>query len=263
MLIWECVKLRHNRAMNAEAIASLTTAAGTLVLAVATYGATSSANRASRIAERSLLAALRPVLMNAQLGDPRQKVGFSDQHWTHFEGPGAVMEQGDNVIYLAFGLRNFGSGIGILQAWHPIPERVLGGPHGPLGHFRPQSRSLYIPSGGIGFWQGALRDPSEPVYTQFAEAIKNRTAVTIELLYSDMNGGQLTVTRLAVMPGQQDYWLASVAQHWPVDDHFTGSTRFRPRQRHPATPAQPGQHNHNDPDPGSAFTAPLDDNITS
>ncbi len=250
--------------MNAEAIASLTTAAGTLVLAVATYGATSSANRASRIAERSLMAALKPVLMNAQLGDPRQKVGFSDQHWTHFEGPGAVFEQGDEAIYLAFGLRNFGSGIGILQAWHPIPDRVMGGvPHGPLEHFRPQSRSLYIPSGGLGFWQGALRDPTEPVYARFAEAIKNRTPVTVELLYSDMNGGQRTVTRLAILPGQQDHWLASVSQHWPVDDHFAASTRFRPRQRHPAAPAAPGEHNHDHADPGSILLNSLDQDITT
>jgi hypothetical protein len=251
--------------MNAEAIASLTTAAGTLILAVSTFGATKSANRASRVAERSLMAALRPVLMNAQLGDPRQKVGFSDQHWTHFEGPGAVFEQGDDTIYLAFGLRNFGSGIGILQAWHPIPERILSGaPHGPIEHFRPQSRSLYIPSGGLGFWQGALRDPSEPVYALFADAIKNRTAVTIELLYSDMNGGQLTVTRLAILPGQQDYWIATVAQHWPVDDHFSpNSARLRPRQHHPAAPAAPGQHNHDGSDPGATLDISAEENIAS
>ena len=248
--------------MNPTAIASLTTAAGTLVLAVATFGATKSANRASRIAERSLLAALRPVLMNAQLGDPKQKVGFSDQHWIHFEGPGAVFEQGDEAIYLAFGLRNFGSGIGVLQAWHPVPERVLGGvPHGPLEHFRPQSRSLYIPSGGLGFWQGALRDPCEPVYERFAEAIKNRTAVTVELLYSDMNGGQHTVTRLSILPGQEDHWYAAVGQHWPVDDHFAAtSARFRPGQRQAATPVAPGQHNHDDYDIGATM---VDENAPS
>ena len=49
--------------MNAETIASLTTAAGTLVLAVATYSSTQAATRASRIAEQALLAGLRPVLM--------------------------------------------------------------------------------------------------------------------------------------------------------------------------------------------------------
>jgi hypothetical protein len=206
--------------MNTEVIASLTTAAGTLVLAVATFSATRSANRASRIAERSLLATLRPVLMNAQLGDPMQKIGFADQHWTRVEGPGAAFEQGENAIYLAFSLRNFGSGLGILQAWHPIPERVLGDvPHAPVDQFRAQTRSLYVPPGGLGFWQGALRDPSDPIYDAFASALKNREPISIELLYSDMNGGQRTVTRLVVQPAQEDRWIASVGRHWTVDTH--------------------------------------------
>jgi hypothetical protein len=206
--------------MNAEAIASLTTAAGTLVLAIATFSATRSANRASRIAERSLLATLRPVLMNTQLGDPRQKIGFADQHWVHIEGPGAVIEQGGDAIYLAVGLRNFGSGIAIIQAWYPVADRLLGDtPHGPVEQFRPQTRSLYVPPGGIGFWQGALRDPSDPVYDGFAQAIKDREPVTIELLYSDMNGGQQTVTRMHIHPAQADHWLVSVSQHWTLSNH--------------------------------------------
>ena len=49
--------------MQAETIAALTTAAGTLVLAVATFAATRSANRSSRLAEAALLAGLRPVLV--------------------------------------------------------------------------------------------------------------------------------------------------------------------------------------------------------
>lgn len=206
--------------MNAEVIASLTTAAGTLVLAVATFSATRSANRASRIAERSLLATLRPVLMNAQLGDPMQKIGFVDQHWTRVEGHGAVFEQEEGAIYLAFGLRNVGSGLAILQAWNPIADRVLGDvPHGPVEQFRTQTRSLYVPPGGLGFWQGALRDATDPIYDDFAEALKNRNPVTIELLYSDMNGGQCTVTRLMVLPGHEDRWVAAVGKHWILDNH--------------------------------------------
>ena len=206
--------------MNAEVLASVTTAAGTLVLAVATFSATRSANRASRIAERSLLAALRPVLMSAQLGDPRQKVSFADDHWTHVEGPLAVFEQGDDVIYLVVGLRNYGSGLAIIQAWNPIPERRLGRmPHEDPAKFRSQTRALYIPPAGLGFWQGALRDPAEPAYQGFAEAIKNRTPVTVDVLYSDMNGGQCTITRVILNPGQEDRWYAAVSQHWQLDTH--------------------------------------------
>ncbi|HUC59861.1 MAG TPA: hypothetical protein VMA95_20845 [Streptosporangiaceae bacterium] len=205
--------------MNAEAIASLTTALGTLVLAVATFGATRSANRASRIAERSLLATLRPLLMTTQLGDPRQKVGFADDHWTHIEGVGATFEQGDDVIYLVVGLRNFGNGIGIITGWNPTPERIFSRAHEDPEKFRRQTRSLYIAPAGLGFWQGALRDPAEPVYEGFAQAIKNRTPVTVDILYTDMNGGQCTITRLIINPGQQDHWYAVVAQHWQLDNH--------------------------------------------
>jgi len=206
--------------VNAEVIASLTTAAGTLVLAVATFSATRSANRASRIAERSLLATLRPVLVNGQLGDPMQKIGFADQHWLKVEGVTAAFEKGDDAIYLAFGLRNVGSGLAILQAWNPIADRVLGDvPHGPVEQFRAQTRSLYVPSGGLGFWQGALRDPADPIYEAFAVALKDRASITIELLYTDMNGGQCTVTRLVVQPTQADHWIASVGRHWTLDNH--------------------------------------------
>ncbi len=222
--------------MSPELIASLTTAGGTLVLAVATFSATRSANRAARIAERSLLASLRPVLVHAQLGDPRQKIGFADDHWVHVDGPQAIFEVVAEVIYLAFGLRNVGSGIGIIQAWYPFPQRVLGAQqHRPIEEFRAQTRALYVPPGGLGFWQGALRDPEEPVYADFQKAASERQPVTIDLLYSDLNGGQRTVTRLSVLPSPTTTatatsgggdpparWIASIGNHWLIDDHAGG-----------------------------------------
>src|SRR5215468_3336606 len=133
--------------MSPETIAALITAAGTLVLAVATFNATRSANRAARIAERSLMASLRPVLVHAQLGDRRQKIGFADSHWVQVEGSHAVLEAVDDVVYLAFGVRNEGTGIGIIQAWYPLPQRVLGTElHHPIDEFRPQTRALYVPA---------------------------------------------------------------------------------------------------------------------
>jgi hypothetical protein len=220
----------------------MATAAGTLVLAVATFSATRSANRASRIAERSLLATLRPVLVHAQLGDPRQKIGFADQHWVHVDGPEAVFQFTNGVVYLAFGLRNVGSGIAILRAWYPTPGRELssGQQHRPVEEFRPLTRALYVPPGGLGFWQGALRDPSEQVYADFVQAASDSQPVTIDVLYADMNGGQRTVTRMSVLPVPQDdsaasggqrsgatgsappaqrgRWVASIGLHWLLDE---------------------------------------------
>ena len=59
-------------------ISALATAGGTLVLALATFASVRSANRAARVAERSLLLGLRPLLLPSKLDDPPQKVGFAD-----------------------------------------------------------------------------------------------------------------------------------------------------------------------------------------
>jgi hypothetical protein len=204
--------------VNAETLASLTTAAGTLILAVATFSATRSANRASRTAEQSLLAGLQPVLMNAQIGDPMQKVGFSDQHWVHLEGPGAALEHDEGNVYMAIALRNAGSGIGVLQGWYPRLGRVLADvDHAAPEDFRPQVRDLYVPPGTVGFWQGAFRDPDDPLHEQFCTAAKVRDPVTIELLYTDLHGGQRTITRFTVMPGREDKWVGMTSKHWLLD----------------------------------------------
>ena len=60
------------------AIASIATAAATLVLATATFAAVRSANRTARAAEQSLAAQLWPLLAPARPEDPEQKVMFQD-----------------------------------------------------------------------------------------------------------------------------------------------------------------------------------------
>jgi hypothetical protein len=204
--------------MNADVIASVTTAAGTLVLAVATFFSTRSANRASRVAERSMLAGLRPVLMHGRLDDPPQKVGFSDNHWVRLEGPGATLEVADDVVYLAIAVRNVGSGIAVLQGWWPTPRRILEvTTHEPLERFRLQSRDLYIPPNDVGFWQGAIRDQADPLYEPFAAAARNREPVMVDLLYTDMHAGQRTITRFSLIPARENGWIASVSRHWMLD----------------------------------------------
>jgi hypothetical protein len=205
--------------VNAEAIASLTTAAGTLILAIATFGATRSANRSSKIAERSLLIGIRPLLVSSDINDAEQKIGFSDQHWVHVSGGGAAVEVADGNVYLVISLRNVGPGIGVLQSWSAIPGRPLGVDqvHAPVEEFRRLTRDIYIPAGGLGMWQGALRDADEELHTQIAAAARDRTPVTIDILYTDMHGGQRTVSRLALTPVGDDRWMSAAGRHWMLD----------------------------------------------
>jgi hypothetical protein len=204
--------------MNTETLASLTTAAGTLVLAIATFSSTRSANNASRTAERALLAGLRPVLMHARLDDPRQKVGFIDEHWLHFEGAGGAIEVTDDAIYLAAAVRNVGTGIAILQGWHTSGDRTMSAPsHAALEEFTMLTRDIYIPAGDLGFWQGALRDPASLTFGQVADAVRTRRPITFDILYSDLHGSQQTITRLSLTPTTEDHWIGSVGRHWTVE----------------------------------------------
>jgi hypothetical protein len=48
-------------------------------------------------------------------------------------------------------------------------------------------------------------------------AIEERRRITIDLLYGDLEGGQRTVTRFAILPAGDDGWLAVVVRHWNLD----------------------------------------------
>jgi hypothetical protein len=200
-------------------ISSLATAGGTLVLAAATFSAVRSSNRSARVAERSLLAGLRPVLVPSRLEDPVQKVLFADVRWFRVAGGHGVVECHDDVVYMLMGLRNVGTGVAVLRAWQVRPGLVLssdGGPS-PLESFRPHTRDIYVPAGDTGFWQGAIRDPDDPEREAVLAAIASRESLTIELLYGDGEGGQRIISRFAVIPVGEDQWLVSVSKHWNLD----------------------------------------------
>jgi len=201
------------------AIASLATAGGTLVLAISTFASVRSANRAARVAEQSLLVGLRPVLAASRLEDPEQKITWGDEHWTRLPGGRAAVELTDKAIYLSMSLRNVGNGIAVLQAWDPVPTASsTADDHRPIDEFRRQQRDLFIPSNDISFWQGALREPEAAEFATFADLIRARERFTIDLLYSDHEGGQRAVTRFGIMPaGETDAWLCAVTKHWRID----------------------------------------------
>ncbi len=199
-------------------ISSLATAAGTLVLAVATFASVRSANRAARVAERSFEVGLRPLLMPSRLEDPGEKIMWGDGHWAHLEGGRATVETGDQVIYLAMPLRNAGNGIAVLQGWLAHPEMLRADiSPSPVDQFRRQSRDLYIPVGGVSFWQGALRNGDGDIYAQMLRSVELRQAFAVEVLYSDHEGGQRVISRFNITPRETDGWLCSVVRHWNLD----------------------------------------------
>jgi hypothetical protein len=243
-------------ALTWSTIASLATALGTLILAVATFSAVRSSNLMAKVAQEQLLVQLRPVLTTSRREDPILKVNFGDKKWVRIPGGGAVgeIDAGDGtvgsdtqVVYLAIALRNAGSGIAVLHGWRFYPDWHRDQEHAPLEEFERQNRDLYIPVGDVGFWQGAFRDPEDPRYDEAHKVIDAGEPWTVELLYGDHEGGQRAITRFtmlafrkpyqepdpaaqpdqaadpAAQPGQgaepirQTAWFATASRHWNVD----------------------------------------------
>jgi hypothetical protein len=208
------------------------TSVGTLVLAGATFAAVRSSNRSARIAERALLAGLRPLLTPSRPEDPDEQVQFADGRVFGVGGGRAMLCHERGAIYLAIPLRNVGAGIALLRGYHleaESAEIVARDPSGvarhrrgdrpPEGHrFAEQQRDLYIPTGNVGFWQAALRDANDQRYAQVSEAIQTAGRVTIDLLYTDHEGGQPTITRFVLLPDDDAHWRCDVTRHWSTVD---------------------------------------------
>jgi hypothetical protein len=199
-------------------VSALATAAGTLVLALATFAAVRSANRSARVAERALLVGLRPMLMPSRLQDSTQKVGYADSHWLSLPGGCGIAEASDDAVWLAISVRNVGTGIAVMHGWRFQPELVRSQGETPnLDEFTRLTRDLYIPIGEEGFWQGAFRDRSAPEFAVAKDVADNHKPFTVEILYGDVEGGQRIISRFAMTPRAEEGWIAVVSRHWYVD----------------------------------------------
>ncbi len=198
-------------------IASLSTAGGTLVLAVATFSSVRSSQRSARIAEQALQIGLRPVLAPTNTDDPTMTVSFGDGRIVSVRGGSGAVELDDDRFYFVIPLRNVGQGLAVLHAWRVTPRVEGAGADRPeLDSLRRQLRDLYIPPGGIGFWQGALRERDDEMRDGLDAAHAQGQVFLVDLLYGDFEGGQRSITRFSLFPSD-DGWLAGVARHWRVD----------------------------------------------
>ena len=210
-------------------VASLATAGGTLVLAVATFASIRSANRSARIAERAartaeraLLAEQRPLLTHSRLQDPKQVVQFADGELLTLCGGEATLEVSDDAIYMAVGLRNVGTGLGMLLGWYVQAGLQTSRVHPPPEEFTGQIRDIYLPPGDTGFWQGALRDPAAEIFTTVRGLIENKGILTVSVLYGNFDGGQRVISQFALRYEEQR-WLVSAGRHFQLDRPDPGS----------------------------------------
>jgi len=198
------------------AISSLANAGGTLALAVRTYLSVRSANQAARTAERSLLAGLRPLIVESLESDPIQRVNFMDQRGIVTPGGGAAVQVIEDRIYVVLSLRNVGPGIGVLYGGRLYAERRGFSTEPELDAFTMLSRDIYIPPGKIGFWQIAYRDNQDAGYDPMLQAIE-RGEFMADILYGDYEGGQRIVTRYVVLRDESGEWRESTVRHLQID----------------------------------------------
>jgi hypothetical protein len=199
-------------------ISALATAGGTLALAVSTFGSVRSANRAARVAEQSLLANLRPLLVPSRIDDPAQEVPFADDRLIMLPGGGAVVETTDNAIYLAISLRNVANGIAVLHGWRFEQGWTTGGGQQPeLDEFNRLTRDIYVAPGDLGYWQGTFRDPASTGFQQAAAAIESGDRITVDVLYGDQEGGQRMISRISIRQLEHGRWVAASGRHWHLD----------------------------------------------
>jgi hypothetical protein len=212
-------------------ISALASAGGTLVLAGVTVASVRSANRAARVAEQSLLAGQRPLLVPARTDDPTIKVGFQDDVWFSVPGGQGAASATDAATYFAIAVRNVGTGIAVLHGWHFLPELLLErGAHvvpPPLEDFTTLTRDLYVAPRDVGFWQGSFRDPASERYREARRAVEAPQRIGVDILYGDFEGGQRVISRFMLSPHEGEdglRWYAAVGRHWNVD-------RPEPRER--------------------------------
>ena len=199
--------------------ASLATALGTLVLALATFVAVRAANRAARVAEYSMQIGIRPLLMPSRLEDTVQKIMWGDEHWARLSGAGTVAEIADGNLYLAMSVRKAGSGVAVIHGWHLVLRELhQDHPHAEPDEFRRQLRDLYVPADDVGFWQGAIRDRDDAEYRRPARrrdahlgSSRSSSCTATTRAASARSGGSLWLR------SSDAQWLCSVVRHWNLD----------------------------------------------
>ena len=109
-----------------------------------------------------------------------------------------------------------GAGIALLHGWHIWPDFQREEPVD-AEQFRRLAVDLYVPPNGVGYWESALRDPSDTAFIATAANIAAREPFVVDILYGDQDGGQRTISRFIVLPAGDEGWYTQAPRHWTID----------------------------------------------
>ena len=76
---------------------------------------------------------------------------------------------------------------------------------------------MVVPPFDVGFWQAAVRDPDDADRSRLMQALAGRRRLSVDVLYTDMYGGQRTISRFGLQPVGDDQWLSSMSRTFVLD----------------------------------------------
>ncbi|HET9895784.1 MAG TPA: hypothetical protein VFQ44_12725 [Streptosporangiaceae bacterium] len=90
-------------------------------------------------------------------------------------------------------------------------------------------RQFFSRKAGVGSWTGQVEPGTLGSLWAAPDQAGSRRSLTRQAFTASAsaNGGQQTITRIALLPGQEDRWVAAIGQHWTLDEH----TPLRPARR--------------------------------
>jgi hypothetical protein len=62
-----------------------------------------------------------------------------------------------------------------------------------------------------------VRDSADSLHAPLTAVATEHVGFTVDLLYTDQVGGQRTISRFGVLPGDNGGWLTAAARHWYLD----------------------------------------------
>ena len=131
----------------------------------------------------------------------------------------AVIMHRNGAVLMAIAVRNVGTGLALVQGWHlRVGRTTIADDHQPAESFRRLTRDIYVSSNDTGFWQGAIRDESDPDHGEVRRALEARESLTIEVLYTDQERARRFISRFTLTP-QDEGWTATAGKIWALDEH--------------------------------------------
>ena len=85
--------------------------------------------------------------------------------------------------------------------------------------FVAQQRSLYVPAGDVGYWQGAIRDGDTDRGDADALRAGDRrpaSASRCSCATATRTAGTTPITRYTLMPDENGDWLFGIGRHWTL-----------------------------------------------